>query len=76
MSDNTQERRKDYMLLGQISADIKTIKDDVKTIEGKVDKHSEDLAALKVKAGIWGFVAGALGTIGLYLKLTFAKGGH
>ena len=76
MGGSHQERRKDDFLLGQISADIKTVKGDVKGIKIKVDKHGEDLAALKVKASLWGFASGAISTIALWAKISFSKGGQ
>lgn len=74
MSDG--ERRADYIELGKMQAHIQTLVDGQPKIQEDITKLRSDVSALKVKAGIWGFVAGALGTIGLYIKLTFAKGGQ
>jgi hypothetical protein len=76
MLENQQERRKDYLLLGQISADIKTVKEDVKIVKEKVDKHGEDLAGLKVKAGIWGGISGVVMVIPIYAKYFFSRYGN
>lgn len=77
MLENQGERRKDYLLLGEISADIKTVKEDVKIVKKKVDKHGEDVAALKVKAGVWGalsgVVTGVIAALPLYFKY-YSKG--
>lgn len=71
-----KERRSDYILLGEISADIKTVKGDMRIVKEKVNKHGEDLAALNVRTGLVGALSGSIATIILYLKLTMAKGGH
>jgi predicted esterase len=70
------ERRTEYIQLGGMIEKIDNIDERTKGIEKKVDKHAEDLAALKVKAGLWGFASGAISTIVLALKLSWSKGGH
>ena len=76
MADDQKERRSDYLLLGEMSADIKTIGERTLRMEKKVDKHSEDLAALNVKAGVWGALSGFAVVIPLYVKHFMARGGH
>lgn len=76
MSDKPQERRADYILLGEISADIKTVKSDMKVVKERVEKHGKDLAVLNFRSSAYGFVSGLVATTLLYLKMSIAKGGH
>ena len=84
MTDKPQERRADYLLIGGMAEKIDTVhegqKQIVKTlvkIDDKVDKHGEEIAALNVKAGIWGAIAGLAMAVPLYLKWALiSKGGH
>lgn len=51
------------------------IRTDLKEIYGLLRKHGEDIATLKVKAGLWGLLGGMIPAIGvaLYFLLSHAK---
>ncbi len=48
------------MNIEEIKVHLEYIRIAVDKMEPKLDKVSEDVAALKVKSGVWGFVAGAI----------------
>jgi hypothetical protein len=75
MEGKQKEQRADYIQLGGMIEKIDNIDERTKRTETKVDKHGEDLAALKVKAGLWGFASGAISAIALWAKISFSKGG-
>lgn len=75
MVDKPEERRADYLLIGGMAEKIDAIDGRTKRMETKVNKHGEDLAALNVKAGLWGGIAGLVTVVPLYVKFFFAKGG-
>ena len=76
MDGEQKEQRADYIQLGGMIEKVDAIDERTKGIEKKVNKHGEDLAALKVKAGLWGFASGAISTIALWAKISLSKGGQ
>ena len=39
---------------------LQSLREDVKALDGKVDEVRLDMAGLKVKASVWGAIAGAI----------------
>jgi hypothetical protein len=54
-----------------IMSDIKRLDDSFHELHSKLDKISEEVTALKARAGVWGGVGGALGAALLVLLKDF-----
>lgn len=57
------ERRGDswYEYRRLVMAGLRELKEEIKHLDEKLDKVSNDVLMLKVKAGVWGGVVGAMG---------------
>ena len=75
-----KERREDYIQLGKMQAHLKILVEEVPKIREDVTVIREDVAGLKVKAGWYGAISGAvisMPVIGyLIIKIFNAKAGH
>lgn len=46
---------------------LKANAEDIKKVEGELQKLSIDIAVLKYKAGVWGLLAGVIPAVGLLI---------
>lgn len=70
------ERRKEFIEFGKMQASIELIAKEQPKIREDIATLRESVSALKVYAGILGFISGAISTIALWAKISFSKGGQ